>query len=87
VAHDRNTGSPGPRAGRGPRQRPAAGFATGKPLDIAPGGATLASFLEEVAGDDDRYPGATDDELLGAICASDRAEAAMAAGKHAAARS
>jgi len=52
-----------------------------------PGGATLASFLEEVAGDDDRYPGATDDELLGAICAWDRAEAAMAAGKHAAARS
>ena len=29
---------------------PAAGFATGKPLDVAPGCAVLASFLEEVAG-------------------------------------
>ena len=63
---------------------PAAGFATGKPLDLAPGGAVLASFLEEVAGDDDRYAGASDDELLGVICAWDRAEAAMAAGQHAA---
>ena len=63
---------------------PAAGFATGKPLDVAPGCATLASFLEDVAGGDDRYAGASDDELLGAICAWDRAEAAMAAGKHAA---
>ena len=62
----------------------AAGFATGKPLDIAPGCATLASFLEDTAGDDDRYSGATDDELLGVICAWDRTEAAMAAGKHAA---
>ena len=34
---------------------PAAGFASGKPLDIAPGCATLASFLEDTAGDDDRY--------------------------------
>ena len=62
----------------------AAGFATGKPLDVAPGCAVLGSFLEEVAGDDDRYAGATDDELLGVICGWDRAEAAMAAGKHAA---
>ena len=62
----------------------AAGFATGKPLDVAPGCAVLGSFLEEVAGDDDRYAGASDDELLGVICGWDRAEAAMAAGKHAA---
>ena len=33
---------------------PAAGFATGKPLDVAPGCATLASFADDVAGDDDR---------------------------------
>ena len=65
-------------------QRPAAGFATGKPLDIAPGCAVLASFLEDTAGGDDRYARATDDELLGVICGWDRAEAAMAAGKHAA---
>jgi hypothetical protein len=48
---------------------PAAGFATSKPLDIAPGGPVLAQFAEEAAGDDDRYPGASDDELLGVICA------------------
>ena len=62
----------------------AAGFATGKPLDVAPGCAALASFLEDAAGDDDRYGGASDDELLGVICAWDRAEASASAGKHAA---
>jgi hypothetical protein len=63
---------------------PAAGFATGKPLDTAPGCTALAMFAEDAAGDGDRYPGATDDELLGVICAWDRAEAYMAARKHAA---
>ena len=63
---------------------PAAGFATGEPLDVAPGCATLGLFAEDAAGDDDRYAGASDDELLGVICARDRAEAAMAAGKYAA---
>src|SRR5580700_10697210 len=62
----------------------AAGFASGQPLDTAPGCAALASFLEDLAGDDDRYAGASDDELQGVICAWDRVEAAMAAGKHAA---
>jgi len=62
----------------------AAGFASGKPLDLAPGCATLASFLEDTAGDDDRYGGASDDELLGVICAWDRAEANASARKHAA---
>jgi len=63
---------------------PAAGFASGKPLDVAPGCATLASFLEDVAGGDDRYAGASDDELLGVICGWDRTEANASAGKHAA---
>ena len=63
---------------------PAAGFATGKPLDIAPGCATLASFLADAAGVDDRYAGASDDELAGVICAWDRVEAYAGAGKHAA---
>ena len=63
----------------------AAGFASGKPLDTAPGCAALGSFLEDVAGDDDRYAGASDDELVGVVCGWDRAEAAMAARKHAAA--
>jgi hypothetical protein len=59
---------------------PAAGFATGAPLDVAPGGAALAGF----AGDEDTYDGASDDELIGALCAWDRLEAHMAARKHAA---
>ena len=63
---------------------PAAGFASGKPLDVAPGCATLGSFLEDTAGADDRYAGASDDELLGVICAWDRVEANASAGKHAA---
>jgi hypothetical protein len=63
---------------------PGGGFGSGEPLDVAPGGAALASFLEDAAGTDDRYAGVTDDELIGVICARDRAEAAMAAGKHAA---
>jgi hypothetical protein len=63
---------------------PAAGFASGEPLDVAAGCVALASFLEDAAGPGDRYAGASDDELLGVICAWDRSEAAMAAGKHAA---
>jgi hypothetical protein len=63
---------------------PAAGFATGKPLDTAPGCSVLGLFAEDAAGDDDRYMGATDDELLGAVCAWDRAEAHASARKHAA---
>jgi hypothetical protein len=63
---------------------PAAGFAAGLPLDTAPGCAGLGSFLEDAAGDDDRYTGATDDELVGVICAWDRSEANASARKHAA---
>jgi hypothetical protein len=63
---------------------PAAGFATGKPLDTAPGCATLGLFAEEAAGADDRYAGASDDELAGAICAWDRVGSYAGARKHAA---
>jgi hypothetical protein len=35
------------------------------------------------AGEDDRFPGTTDDELTGLLCALDRAEAAACALKHA----
>ncbi len=62
----------------------AAGFATGKPLDVAPGCPVLAQFAENAAGQDDRYAGASDDELLGVICAWDRLEANASARKHAA---
>jgi len=63
---------------------PAGAFATGMVLDASPGGPELALFAAHAAGTGDRYPGATDDELVGAICAWDRAEAHMAARKHAA---
>jgi hypothetical protein len=62
----------------------ASGFASGKPLDTAPGCLVLGQFAEEAAGDDDRYPGASDDELGGAICAWDRVEAYASSRKHAA---
>src|SRR5580692_5577064 len=63
----------------------ASGFASGKPLDTAPGCLTLGQFAEAAAGEDDRYPGASDDELTGAICAWDRVEAYVSSRKHAAA--
>ena len=64
----------------------ASGFASGKPLDVAPGCLTLGQFAEEAAGDDDRYQGASDDEHAGAICAWDRVEAYASSRKHAAVR-
>ncbi|MGH3258266.1 MAG: DUF222 domain-containing protein, partial [Streptosporangiaceae bacterium] len=63
---------------------PAGAFATGMILDAAPGGVELALFAADAAGAGDRYPGATDDELVGAICAWDRVEAHVAARKHSA---
>ena len=63
---------------------PAGGFGTGQPLDVAPGGGVLLSFAEDAAGADDRFTGASDDELAGVICALDRAEATACSLKHAA---
>jgi hypothetical protein len=60
------------------------GFASGKPLDTAPGCLVLGQFAEKAAGDDDRYPGASDDELAGAVAAWDRVEAYASSRKHAA---
>src|SRR5579875_102875 len=64
--------------------RPAAAFASGFALDTAPGCAVLAQLADRAAGDEDRYAGASDDELTGAICAWDRVEAHAAARKLAA---
>ena len=81
----RGPGMPGSaRTFPGEYASPAAGFASGKPLDVAPGCAVLASFLQDTAGDGDRYAGASDDELLGVICGWDRVEANASARKHAA---
>jgi Domain of unknown function (DUF222) len=62
----------------------AAGFASGMPLDTAPGSVELARFAEEAAGEDDRYPGANDDELSGAIAAWARIKAYASSREHAA---
>jgi len=62
----------------------AGAFATGHPLDVAPGGGALHGLAEYAAGADDRFGGTSDDELTGIICALDRAEAAASALKHAA---
>src|SRR5215472_6326603 len=86
VAGRRGPGMPGSAESfPGVSASPAAGFASGQPLDTAPGCATLGSFLEDAAGEDDRYAGASDDELLGVICGWDRIEANASARKHAAA--
>jgi len=63
----------------------AAGFGAGMALDVMPGCGALAGFAAEAAGADDRYAGACDDEVAGAIAAWDRVEAYAAARKHAAA--
>ncbi len=41
-------------------------------------------LADQAAGHDDRYEGASDDELIGVLCAWDRLEAHMAARKLAA---
>ncbi len=62
----------------------AAGFGAGMLMDTMPGCGALAGFGAEAAGKDDRYVGASDDEVAGAIAAWDRVEAYAAARKHAA---
>jgi len=59
-----------------------AGFARGGDADGLPGGSALAFLADAAAGDDDRYAGATDGELDGAIAAWDRIEAHASARKH-----
>jgi hypothetical protein len=63
----------------------AAAFGTGLVLDVMPGCPDLAMLADAAAGPDDRYDGASDDELIGVLCAWDRLEAHMAARKLAAA--
>ncbi len=81
----RGPGQPG-SAGRvpGASASPAGGFGAGQPLDVAPGGAGLLGFAERIAGDEKRLGRATDDEVIGLICALDRAEASACSLKHAA---
>ena len=53
-------------------------------LDVAPQGLVLLGLLAAAAGDDDSYPGASADEIVGAICALHRMEAYVEARKLAA---
>jgi hypothetical protein len=81
---------------RGPGQRgsarvfagesasPAAGFGPGMPLDVLPGCAGLAVAADAAAGDEDRFDGVSEAELIGVLCAWDRVEAHAAARKLAA---
>ena len=81
----RGPGQPGSAQRRpGEFRSRAAGFAAGMLLDTMPGCGALAGFAAEAAGDDDRYEGACDDEVAGAIAAWDRVEAYVAARKLAA---
>ena len=81
----RGPGQPGSaRRAPGEYLSRSAGFAAGMLLDTMPGCNALAGFAAEAAGDDDRYAGAHDDEVAGAIAAWDRVEAHAAARKYAA---
>ncbi len=81
----RGPGQPGSaRRVPGSSGSPAGGFGAGQPLDVAPGGSALLGFAERVADDEERLAGATDDEIIGLICALDRAEASACSLKHAA---
>ena len=59
-----------------------AGFGKGGDADGLPGGSELGFLADAAAGPDDRYAGATDGELDGAIAAWDRIEAHASARKH-----
>jgi hypothetical protein len=65
-------GSAGLRAGESSSR--AAAFGTGMCLDVMPACPDLAMLADAAAGPDDTYPGASDDELIGAVCAWDRSE-------------
>jgi len=81
----RGPGQPGSaRSFPGESSSRAAAFGTGLALDLMPGCPDLAMLADQAAGHDDRYEGASDDELIGVLCAWDRLEAHMAARKLAA---
>ena len=80
----RGLGMPGSRSFPGEYPGPAGGFASGMALDTAPGSPVLALCAGDAAGDDEAFPGVTDDELIGVICAWDRVQAHISARKHSA---
>src|SRR6266487_2079058 len=82
----RGPGQPGSaRVFPGQSSSPAAGFGPGMPLDELPGCAALAVAADAAAGEDDRFAGVSEAELIGVVCAWDRVEAHAGARKLAAA--
>ena len=80
----RGPGQPGSaRVFHGESSSPAAAFGPGMPLDMLPGCAGLA-LSADAAGEDDRFAGVSEGELIGVVCAWDRVEAHAAARKLAA---
>ena len=80
----RGPGQPGSaRVCPGESSSPAAAFGPGMPLDVQPGCAGLA-LSADAAGEDDRFAGVSEGELIGVVCAWDRVEAHAAARKLAA---
>jgi hypothetical protein len=76
TAGRRSPGQPGSaRVFPGQSSSPAAGFGPGMPLDLLPGCAGLALAADAAAGDDDRFAGVSEAELVGVVCAWDRVEA------------
>ena len=83
-AHRRGPGQPGSaRPLARESSSAAAAFGTGQMLDVMPACPDLAVLADRAAGGDS-YAGASDDELIGVLCAWDRLEAHMAARKLAA---
>ena len=81
----RGPGQPGSaRVFPGESSSPAAGFGPGMPLDVLPGCAGLAVAADAAAGEDGRFAGVSEAELIGVVCAWDRVEAHAAARKLAA---
>ena len=78
----RGPGQPGSaRVFPGESSTPAAGFGPGMVLDVLPGCAALAAAADAAAGEDDRFAGVSEAELVGMLCAWDRVEAHAAARK------
>ena len=72
----RGPGQPGSaRAFPGESSSRAAAFGPGMPLDVLPGCAGLAVAAEAAAGEDGRFGGVSEAELVGVMCGWDRIEA------------
>src|SRR6201981_3695721 len=71
----RGPGQPGSaRVFPGESSSRAAAFGPGMPLDVLPGCAGLAVAADAAAGDDARFAGVSEAELIGVMCGWDRVE-------------